>query len=381
MTNDEFEILADYFEYQYFQAYEEILKNIGKRIKEIGKMSPSDAHALQQVTAYGADIQKINDILQKESKKSQKELAKVFQDVAQDGYDFAKKFYDAQGIPQVPIAQNAQLQALLSSLWNTGKGIFENFSSTSTIGVVNRNGVFVPFQEYYVRAVDDAVILVTTGTKDFNSAISSTLKELLKSGVRVKYESGNTRELYSAVRMNVLEGCNQVYIQTQQECGRQYGADGVEISAHGLCAPDHIHIQGRQYTKEQYEKLNASLARPIGKLNCHHFAFPIVMGISPPTYSKDELKKITDLSNAIVSSGGRQMTRYEASQAMRRYEYTLRQKKAEKALFEASGDADAAAIANKRIREVSAQYKKFCSDTGLTPRSYRTRLPKVQSPM
>ena len=41
------------------------------------------------------------------------------------------------------------------------------------------------------------------------------------------------------------------------------GADGWEISAHPAPAPDHALYQGRQYSKEEYDRINNSLARKI----------------------------------------------------------------------------------------------------------------------
>lgn len=377
MKNDEYDIIADYFQTEYYLAYEEILKKIGDRIKDIGHMSASDAHALQQITAYGADIQEIDAILKKQSKKSQEEMQKIYEEIANNGYEFAAKFYDAKGVLQVPISENIPLQNTLAALLKTGSELMQNFGNTSSIGVVNRRGVFVPFREHYVRMIDDAVLLVSTGVKDYNSAISSTVKELLNSGIRVKYESGRTRDIYSAVRMNILDGCNQVWLKTQEECGKQYGSDGFEISAHGLCAPDHIDIQGRQFTKEQYNKLNSTLQRPIGKMNCRHFAFPIVIGVSPPTYTDEELLQVNNLSNAIVSSGNWSGTRYEASQMMRRYESRIRQQKAKIAFYTAMGDDAQKTIANKKARQLSSEYRAFCANTGLTQKRNRTSLPKI----
>ena len=82
--------------------------------------------------------------------------------------------------------------------------------------------------------------------------------------MRITYASGRTRRLDSACRMNILEGVRQVNNGIRKEMGNQYGADGVEIDAHGLCAEDHLPYQGKQYTIKAYEKLNNKLKRPIG---------------------------------------------------------------------------------------------------------------------
>ena len=72
------------------------------------------------------------------------------------------------------------------------------------------------------------------------------------------------------------------------------GCDGWEISAHAACAPDHEPIQGRQYGDAEFEKLNNSLQRRIGHLNCGHTANPIILGVNAPQYTNAQLQKFKD---------------------------------------------------------------------------------------
>ena len=37
--------------------------------------------------------------------------------------------------------------------------------------------------------------------------------------------------------------------------GQKFGADGVELSAHAICAPDHLAVQGRQFSNEEFDKM------------------------------------------------------------------------------------------------------------------------------
>ena len=71
---------------------------------------------------------------------------------------------------------------------------------------------------------------------------------------KVRYASGLTRRLDTAARQNVLDGFRALMQRTRDETGKAFGADGVEISAHMLCAEDHLPYQGRQFSLEDVYK-------------------------------------------------------------------------------------------------------------------------------
>ena len=125
-----------------------------------------------------------------------------------------------------------------------------------------------------------------------------TLRKVGESGLcTMEYESGYTRRLDSAVRMNLLEGIRQINQGIQDKIGEELGADGVEISAHIYCAPDHEDVQGRQMTNAEYAKWDAEHAYPkrqIGKLNCHHFVFRVLLGIQEPIHTPEELDRMKE---------------------------------------------------------------------------------------
>lgn len=106
-----------------------------------------------------------------------------------------------------------------------------------------------------------------------------------------------TRRIDSAARQNVLDGISYIAQETAKSNGEKFGADGYEISAHATCAPDHLPYQGKQYTKAQFDKLQAGLKRPIGQWNCRHLIYPIILGVSAPAYSDEELKEFEINSN------------------------------------------------------------------------------------
>ena len=190
----------------------------------------------------------------------------------------------------------------------------------------------------------------------------------------MEYESGYTRRLDSAVRQNVLDGISYVAQETAKAAGEEFGADGVELSAHSPCAPDHLPYQGRQYSKRDFEDLQASLKRPIGEWNCRHFPYPILLGISRPANSAGELLQMEKESTEPIEIEGKTYTRYECTQLQRKLETGLRYAKEERALYKAAGIPDLEREATEKIRILSNKYQEISEKAGLPTRAERLRI-------
>ena len=355
-----------------------VVERICKRIKQIGTITPSDAHRLKSAIEYaGADLQAIQKELERVTGLNAKELDRMFEDVAAENVDFANTYYKARGMEILKdYTENAALRSFVEAAKKTAADGVTNLSSTTMIGFKSGKRV-LPLREYYIQTIDKAITFAQTGTVDYYTAMRSTVKEMARGGLRrVTFDSGYSRRLDSQVRMNLLDGVRQLNMAMLEQTGKEFGADGVEISAHALCAPDHQHIQGRQYSLAEFERLNRSLERPIGELNCHHFTTPIVLGVSKPVYSASELREINKRSNAKVSYGGKTYTRYEASQRQRQLETAIRYAKDERDACVAAGDKLGATQARKKSAALTAEYKRFSEQAGLTVRLERTRSMK-----
>jgi predicted ABC-type ATPase len=189
--------------------------------------------------------------------------------------------------------------------------------------------------------------------------------------LRVQYESGLTRRLDTAVRQNVLGATRQVNQKVQFEVGEEFGADGIEISAHSSPAPDHAPYQGKQMTKEAFEKLQGALDRPIGEWNCAHFVKSIILGVSKPTYSNEQLDQIRRDNEAGCVIDGKHYTTYEATQIQRKLETAVRYQKDIAIAAKNSGDDYLRAISQQNINELSRKYKQVSNTAGLPVKSER----------
>ena len=73
---------------------------------------------------------------------------------------------------------------------------------------------------------------------------------------------GVLRRAVIVLETNVPEGEDEYLIELInpeiiESSGEQFGADGVEIDAHMLCAEDHLPYQGGQYSNEEFEQFGA----------------------------------------------------------------------------------------------------------------------------
>lgn len=347
------------------------IKLMAKQIKEIGKLSPSNLFRLQQMSKMQQNIDSIEYMLAQETGKTLDELDKVLELSGLSVYKDAYELYVAHNRIQVPFKQNQNMMNYIRSVQSLTHNTFMNMSNTTVI--------FEPYR----NLVDVAIDAVTNGIDSYNNIIhkqltDSTLQSNLRNadeGLKVTYASGLTRRLDSAVRMNVLEGVRQVNNGIREKAGEEFGADGVEVSAHALCARDHIDIQGKQFSKKEFELRNEELRRHISTCNCKHYTFPIILGVSKPTYTDKELKQYKANSEKPVNINGREMTKYQATQAQRNMETAIRKQKDKYIFADTMGDTEMAEKIKNNINQLQSQYNSISQQAGLSPKMDRTYVP------
>ena len=375
------ELLLERF-YNRFNTYNtKVLEKLGETIKKFDGVSPSTAHKIAQQLKYGIDINDLMAELSQLSGKSIKDIEEAFDLVAEENVAFAEVYAKAKNMEFVDYKDNDQLKRLVKGIAGETNATFKNISRAKAIGFVlkdeNGNKIFKNLKKTYNDLIDEAVFNVTTGTSDYQSAMRGVMKQLADSGVKIHkekvgYKSGYNVRIDSAVRQNVLTGIRQVNLEVQKQVGRDFGADGVEISAHSPCAEDHLSIQGKQFSNKEFKKLNASLERPIGEYNCRHFVFSIVLGVNQPSYSDKMLNKMNRESQSIIEYEGKKYTAYEATQVQRKLETAIRKEKDRQIIARASGDKDGVGIAQSNITTLTHKYNDFSKNAGLN--TYKNRL-------
>lgn len=310
-----------------------ILKRIGETIKQISTLTPSQAYQIQQMLKYGGTYNEIAKELAKVSNKNVQDIYKIFEEVAKNNKQFAKQFYKYRGIDYIPYKKDIALQNLVRSIGDITANQYINISRTRGIGFLfeGLDGQirFKNIQESYYEIIDRGILSISQGKETFQTEMRRIMKQLGNNGV-VLYENGRTRRLDSAVRMNILDGIRQVNNETSLRFGEEYGADGVEISVHANPAPDHADVQGRQFSNEEYKKLEdgevakdyngisrqlghskKGTYRHISEYNCYHKIFAIVLGVSNPEYNENQLNNIQQSNLSGFEFEGKHYTNYE----------------------------------------------------------------------
>lgn len=339
-----------------------LLEDIARRISEAGQLTSTAAYQVWCAQNLGMSQREIKKELRKLLKVSHRDIRKLLTQSAETGYDF-----DIRYLPQVqaiPFYRNAVIQEIVRSAVELAQEDFTNL--TQSLGMVDPYGRALPIQAAYRSCTDFAFQQIITGAADYNTAIRMATRNLAEQGVQtIDYASGYHTSLEAAVRRSVMGGLGLMQEQISQKNHDDFGCDGWEISAHAASAPDHEPIQGRQYSDADYAALNNSLVRRIGTLNCGHAAFPIILGVSPPQYTAEELEKLRADNEQGVTIGGRHYTMYEATQHQRKLERSLRMQKRRVLTDEAAGD-DKKLLADKiRLQQLRQEYKRFSEQAGL----------------
>lgn len=374
-----------------------VIKIISQRVKEIGRLLPSDVYKLERLLKSGGDVRKINKEIARITGLNEKEIKKLIKKVAEDSYIDTKPYYDYRQKPFIPFDQNEELQRVVNAIAKQTLNTYKNLSRAQAFMIRDLKNPKklkpTSIAKTYQSVIDEAVQAVQSGTLDYNTAMRRTMKQLADSGIRyVEYnpESGRkyTQRLDTAVRRNLMDGIRAINQGVQDETGKQYGADGKEITVHVMSAPDHEPVQGHQFTNEEYDKLQndepfedvdgekfSAIRRPIGVWNCHHFTYSIIIGVNKPNFTKEQLEKFKeDNQKGYTDKSGKHYTKYECSQKMREMETEIRKHKERYLALKESGDEEGAKAERAKVSQLSKEYDLFSKACGLKVQKDRSRV-------
>lgn len=341
----------------YDQLSEFILRDIARRIAKGAKITDTAEYQLYRARSLGLSTDEIAAKIAEINGSSAAEINRLIREAAAQSDEFDRKMLGADKGAAIPLEENAQLQKLISAQIAETAGKCENL--TNTMGFADHDFLgrvyYLSMTDMYRQEMDSAHMKVATGATDYMTAIRQACNKLAASGVRtIDYESGRSDRIEVAARRTLLTSVAHVTHRISEQNGEELGADGWEMSAHSGSRPSHAVYQGRQYTQEQYERIIKPL---ISEPNCRHDVFPIILGVSEPVYTEEELKNI---DQSPFTYEGRKYTAYEASQQMRKMERAMRKQKDRCIVADAAGDEDSFTAASIKLRRQKDIYEDFC---------------------
>ena len=347
---------------------------IAKQIEKIGKLIPSSINMLTIMADMNEDIAAINKKLADALQMSIPELKDLYRTTIRDMYT-DPRFKRALQEDPLPENARARISHYAEAVSRQTAGALYNLSNTTLIS------------ETYRRAVDEAVLAVSSGLTDYKAATRKAVRDLGYNGLQMRYPSGYHRRLDTAVRQNVIDGANQIAQNGSIMMGEALGYDAYEISAHARSAPDHEPVQGRVFLKEEFEKLQSdqpfqdvdgrlydAIRRPIGEWNCMHIVMSFSTKYSVRKYSDSQLAEWAEDNAKGCEIDGKHYTIYQASQLMRQMETQVRREKDAANAARIAGDEDLRKECQRRINALGVKYAQVAKLSGIKMRKDRMRV-------
>ena len=319
----------------------------------------------------GTSKKRIKDIVARSLNLSDREVENIFTNITESGYNEAESAFVEQGKEFIPYSENEQLQQFVRAVQEQTQNECKNITQSMGFAKRQPDGSlgFTPVSDYYQETLDKAVTEIASGASDYNTVLEKTVTEMTNSGLRtVDYASGHSNRVTVAARRAVSTGLNQVVGKINEENAEKLGTNYFEVSWHSGARPTHQVWQGRVYSKEELESMcGLGTVTGLCGANCYHSYSPFTPGITPRTYTDEQLDKMNAEENKPVEYNGKTYTKYEATQRQRRLETEMRAQRQKIKLLE-EGEADEQAIINARARYVktSDEYVNFSKSVGLS---------------
>ena len=365
----------------------ESIARVCRKIGKIGKMSK------KELEKFDAD---------KEAKKEWKRIVaalaavtalniNTLKDAYISGFEEWEKqneyLYQYRGKKPLGVKNEALQEIIDKATKQNGKDIL-NLTNTKALSVLDRNGNPIRFQDAIYKSFSDAVKTVTEGKADFYTTMRQTVQNLGGGGCKVDYGGGITRRLDTVVRQNMAYGIKQSHKEYNEIVGREIGADGTEVDYHANSRPSHRYMQGKQYAKGAEGKTVNGVFYPSAEkegvydrlyedYNCRHYEIDIILGVSEPRYSAEELKRFEEQDKRLYKIGNIEKDGYGWSQSMRACETEIRKCKDEINALKAFGNSEQQIKElRQRIKTVRAKYNDIAEVTGISAEPKRMSVPK-----
>lgn len=366
----------------FLRLEEDIIADICRRIAKAGYLTDSAEHQVLRLRELGAGTEYIKQKISEYSELSDEAVDRLFFDAAQTSDDFYRKAYAQANIGYTPYEYNDFFQQAVTASVNQTKGELRNFTQSMGFSYRGSNGQvrFHGAAEAYRDCLDYAYMQVMTGAVDHNTAVRNATRRLTEGGLQfVDYASGVRCHADVAARRAVLTGLSQMTGKVSEHNAAELDTDIVEVDAHAGARPDHAQWQGKWYSLSGKSKKYPSLKAVTGYgtvtglkgANCRHDFYPVIEGISEPSYTEEELKNIDPPP---FEYNGKTYTYYEATQRQRAMERSMRKTKREILAADATDDKDSFAEKSVLLRRQKEEYGRFSKAAGLSVRNERAQV-------
>lgn len=357
-----------------------VLSTIGRRIKATGRASAADQIALDNMRNISGDMAKIKKKLAETMELNVADVEAILTQTVTEGVNSYKPLFDFKGAEFIPFEKNEHAKFLVNHWAQETCEKMINLSRTKALCFDKYNALgevigTTPIEGAFQQAIDEAVMAVSTGTTDFNTAMKKTVERLGGSGVRVDYGNNITRGLPGMVRSNLLYGAKQAAQAYDEYVGEKLGCNGFEVDYHPGPRPTHAFMGGVMFSYNgdvvidgvKHEDGKEALER-LKDYGCLHFKMDVILGVSEPRYNKEWLEQQKKKDTELIEYNGKPKTLNQWKQSARRLETAVREQRDIAFIAKESGIKSLENKANGKIADYRAAYDDLCDKVGIEKR-------------
>ena len=363
MTPEEKGSLPIRVEKLFYELQDRIFSDIVRRIRKTKKITSTADYQINKLLLLGGSTEFIESELKRLLTLSDPEIWEMYDKVCEWEYVRNRDAYEQINGNFTPLEDNDTIQgwsqAIVAQTQNEIKNLTRSLGMTVDIG--GGKMAFTPLAEYYQKHLDRACMDVVTGSFDYNTVLRRVVKELSASGLQViDYSSGWRNRAPVAARRAVLTGVSQLSAQINEQVAKDLKTDKYEVSWHSGHRPSHW-WGGRVYTYQELQSV-CGLGEGAGLCgwNCRHRYYAFLEGYSIRTYTDEQLDRMEEKEQSVRTYRGKEYNAYQASQAQRKMETTMRAQRAKvRQLQQGDGDKDDIIAAKARYLNTLHQYQAF----------------------
>lgn len=363
MTPEEKGSLPIRVEKLFYELQDRIFSDIVRRIRKTKKITSTADYQINKLLLLGGSTEFIESQLKELLEISDPEIWELYDQVCDWEYVRNRAAYEQINGSFTPLEDNETIRKWSNAIVKQTQNEIRNLTQSMGMTVDMGGGkvVFTPLATYYQKYLDRACMDIVTGSFDYNTVLRRVVKELSSSGLQViDYASGWKNRAPVAARRAILTGVSQLSAQINEQVGKDLNTDKYEVSWHAGHRPSHW-WGGRVYTYQELQSI-CRLGDGDGLCgwNCRHSYYAFLEGFSVRTYTDEQLTAMEEKEQNVRTYQGKQYNAYQASQAQRKMETTMRAQRAKvRQLQQGDGDKDDIIAAKARYLNTLHQYQAF----------------------
>ncbi len=357
----------------------DIIRRMMARFKreEDFTLTGTDEWQIEIYKAAGGHYEALQHEIQRFTKKSDREVKEIFEDIGVRAWEGDNAFYANYGFDSVSLFESESMLRLLEDTYKRTNGEIHNLTLTTA----------EMSQQKLIKALDSAHFKVMSGAQSYTQAVKDAVNEIIDTQANVRYPSGHIDTIETAILRAVRTGTGQASgnITMQGLIDRDW--DLIRVSAHlgarygdgGQNPSNHFWWQGKLYSRtgrtKEYPLFEEATGYGTGEglcgWNCRHSFGPGDPNHNPyKDFDEEENKKVYDLSQKQRRAESRIRKTKSKLIGLREAIDNAQDEKVKEALQEEYNKEAAT------LTKYNAQYDKFCNDNNLRKLNDRISVAK-----